>query len=113
MSKELIRIDASGKIPSRPKSTRRDPESRIALALEAGASQALPPVSELGFETALAAMADNSKAALAADLSPGGCRAGRGFLDGGHAVTPCSAPVSLVLVEPAPAACCTALTMLW
>ena len=66
MSKELIRIDASGKIPSRPKSTRRDPESRIALALEAGASQALPPVSELGFETALAAMADNSKAALAA-----------------------------------------------
>ena len=68
MSKELIRIDASGKIPSRPKSTRRDPESRIALALEAGASQALPPVSELGFETALAAMADNSKAALAADL---------------------------------------------
>ena len=52
-------------------------------------------------------------AALAADLSPGGCRAGRGFLDGGHAVTPCSAPVSLVLVEPAPAACCTALTMLW
>ena len=68
MSKEQIRIDASGKSPSRPKSTRRDPESRIALALEAGASQALPPVSELGFETALAAMADNSKAALAADL---------------------------------------------
>ena len=87
MSKELIRIDASGKIPSRPKSTRRDPESRIALALEAGASQALPPVSELGFETALAAMADNSKAALAADLALDG-----GLLDGGHAVTSCCAP---------------------
>lgn len=68
MDSELIRVDPSARLPQRRHGPPRDPDLRIAGALEAGMSPALPPVSELGFETALEAMADNSKAALAADL---------------------------------------------
>ena len=68
MDSELIRVDPSARLPQRRRGPPRDPDLRIAGALEAGLSPALPPVSELGFATALEAMADNSKAALAADL---------------------------------------------
>ena len=68
MASELIRMDPSATVPQRRHGHTRDPDLRIAGALEAGISLALPPVSELGFETALEAMAGNSKAALAADL---------------------------------------------
>ena len=65
---ELIRLDPDARVPKRRHAVTRDVDLRIAGALEAGASAGLPPVSELGFEAALEAMADNSKAALASDL---------------------------------------------
>ena len=65
---ELIRTDRQAELPQRKRVSTRNPVMRIAGALEAGASIALPPVSELSFDTALEAMAENSKAALAADL---------------------------------------------
>ena len=67
-STEIIRIDPDAKVPQRTNGYSRDPELRIIGALEAGASAAIGPVSELGLDAALSAMADNSKAALAADL---------------------------------------------
>jgi integrase len=67
-STELIRVDAAARVPQRAKGHSRDPELRIIAALEAGSSNEIAPTSELGLDAALNAMADNSKAALAADL---------------------------------------------
>lgn len=65
---EIIRVDPVASLPTRRGTRARDVDARIALTIEAGASAELPAISELGFDTALEAMAENSKAALAADL---------------------------------------------
>jgi integrase len=70
---EIYLVDHAGKMPARrtakdklDQATRA--ELRIAEALAAGASSELAPVSQLGFEVALDAMALNTKLALASDL---------------------------------------------
>ena len=66
----VVRTDAA--LPQRR--TRRDagdmvtPDDRLLAVLGRAASANLPPVSALGVETALEAMADASKLAVAADL---------------------------------------------
>lgn len=70
---DIVLVDPLARIPtvSRRKD-RADPETRaelrLAEALAAGASDELPPISQLSFETALDAMALNTKLALASDL---------------------------------------------
>lgn len=70
---DIVVVDPLARIPtvSRRKD-RADPETRaelrLAEALAAGASDELPPISQLSFETALDAMALNTKLALASDL---------------------------------------------
>jgi site-specific recombinase XerD len=70
---EIYLVDHAGKIPvRRTAKDKLDPETRaelrIAEALAAGTTSALAPVSQLGFEVALDAMALNTKLALASDL---------------------------------------------
>lgn len=70
---EIILVDPAAKVPTASKRADRiDPETRaelrLAEALAAGASSDLPSVSQLGFETALDAMALNTKLALASDI---------------------------------------------
>lgn len=72
--REIIVVDPLGRVPkARNSKDRIDPETRaelrLAEALAAGASDELPPISQLGFETALDAMALNTKLALASDIN--------------------------------------------
>lgn len=67
---ELLIVRQDAKLPQRrgtavPESV----DERLIRAIQSVASADLAPVSEIGFSTSLSAMADNSKAAIAADLS--------------------------------------------
>lgn len=68
MTKEIISTDPNAHVPQRRATSTRDPDLRIAAALEAGASLELSDISRFDLDKALEAMADNSKNALAADL---------------------------------------------
>lgn len=70
---EITLIDPDAAVPRfRSRGDRTAPDTRaelrIAGALAAGAAGDLPPISQTGFETALDAMALNTKLALASDL---------------------------------------------
>ena len=70
---EIQVVDRTGRVPSRRSaSDKSDPETRaeirIADARTVGVALDLPAISQIGFETALDAMALNSKLALASDL---------------------------------------------
>jgi integrase len=74
-----IVVQGSGALPRRRASAAPDPDARLVATLARAAPADLPPVSALGLETALEAMASASKLAVAADLDCwlGWCQAER------------------------------------
>ncbi len=69
-SGEILVTRTGGNLPTRRKASARETvDERLTRAIASIAPADLAPLSEIGFTSALAAMADNSKAAIAADLA--------------------------------------------
>jgi integrase len=67
---ERLVVKQNANLPQRRKSAVRETiDERLIRAIHSAAPTDLAPTSEIGFSTSLSAMADNSKAAIAADLS--------------------------------------------
>lgn len=67
---EIMITRTNGDLPTRRRGGPRETvDERLTRAIASIAPADMAPVSELGFTTALGAMADNSKAAIAADLA--------------------------------------------
>lgn len=69
ISGEILIVRDGAALPKRHTRGSAEPaDQRLARVIAAALPVGMPPVSEIGFTTALEAMADNSKAAIAADL---------------------------------------------
>lgn len=68
MSEIVVHRPDSGQLPRRRRGTAEPTDARLLRTIAAALPADFPPVSQLGVETALEAMADATKAAIAADL---------------------------------------------